>query len=97
MIKLTLSASLARMLPPSVHSGNSARATLDVDVNDWAALVEDIGGRFTALADHTFDTSGRLRSGLLVAVNDEIVAGVSRRPVVKHGDDVYLFTQIAGG
>jgi sulfur transfer ThiS family protein len=59
--------------------------------------VEQINSRFQRLGDHVFDDEGRLRPGLLVAINDEVTSRRDRTPRIAPGDEVFLFTQIAGG
>ncbi|SDP40256.1 MoaD/ThiS family protein [Lentzea jiangxiensis] len=95
MVTMTLAASLATYL--SDGAGSPGHRSLTLDAETWPETVREIRQRHQRLGHHLFEESGRLRSGFLVAVNDE----VSRRPEgpthLRSGDHVYLFVQIAGG
>lgn len=97
MIKLTLAAGLAAMLPADEGIVKRGRRVLTVEANDWAELVAQISRRFTALSNHVFDEESQLRSGMLIAVNDEVTSRRHGTPQISPGDEVFLFTQIAGG
>ncbi|KOX16374.1 hypothetical protein ADK67_40160 [Saccharothrix sp. NRRL B-16348] len=63
----------------------------------WPETVREIRSRFEKLGERLFDESGRLRTGFVVAVNDEIVRGPDGPRLLGPGDRLYLFAQIAGG
>lgn len=96
MITLKLSVSLSNLLPPQEHGGTAGRPTIEFETTNWPETAEEIARRFERLANHIFDTSGGLRPGLLVAVND-VVSKPGRPPEVGQGDEIYLFQQMAGG
>lgn len=95
MVTMTLAASLAPYLSDGAEVPESRSLTLDAE--SWPETVREIRQRHQKLSRHLFEESGRLRSGFLVAINDE----VSRHPEgpthLRSGDHVYLFVQIAGG
>jgi hypothetical protein len=97
MIKLTLAAGLAAMLPKDDETQQRGRRTVTIEANSWSETVEQINRRFRRLGDHVFDDEGRLRPGLLIAVNDKVTSRRDGIPHIGPGDEVFLFTQIAGG
>jgi hypothetical protein len=96
MIILRLSASLSSLLPAQEHDKGARRTAIDVDATNWSETANEILRRFERLAAHMFEVTGRLRPGVLVAVND-VVTAPGRVPHVSQGDEVYLFQQMAGG
>jgi hypothetical protein len=97
MITLTLAASLASLLPEHGDNARSGRRSITIDANNWPETVDQIRHRFAQLANHVFDESGQLRSGLLIAVNDEVTSRSDGPPQITPNNEVFLFTQIAGG
>lgn len=103
MLTLTLTASLAALLPaePAVPGGPGSPdgrhgRTVVIDAEDWAGTVQQIRARFPRLADRVLTPADEVRIGFLVAVND-VVGAPGERPRVRAGDEVFLFAQIAGG
>ena len=97
MVTLTLSASLAALLPEHESSRKNGSYSIMIEANSWTETVNEIRLKFQRVAGHVFDESGQLRSGLLAAVNDYVSAHGDGCPQVKPGDEVFLFAQIAGG
>lgn len=97
MVTLTLSASLAALLPERKNNRRNGCYSITVDANSWPEAVNEIRLNFQDLASHVFDESGQLRPGLLVAVNDDVSSHGDDYPRIKPGDEVFLFAQIAGG
>jgi hypothetical protein len=97
MLKLTLSASLLSLLPESDRAEVGNRHTLSVDAGSWPEAVTQLQNRFPRLAAHVLDPSGRVKRGFVVAVNDRITSVNEQPPEISPGDDIFLFTQIAGG
>lgn len=97
MITLTLSASLAALLPDHNYKGENRHCSIKVNANNWAEVVAEIRLKFQRLASHVFDESGQLRPGLLAAVNDDVNARGDGDPLIGPGAEVFLFVQIAGG
>lgn len=95
MVMVRLSASLAALLPE--QPGRSTRRTIEVDAANWPETTHQIALRFQRLARHVFTDTGQLRSGLLMAVNNEIIRPGDEIPWLEQTDEVYLFQQIAGG
>lgn len=96
MVTVTLSASLVALMPERADARRT-RYSMTIDSDTWDGVVSEISTRFRRLADHLFDESGSLRPGLLVAVNDDVILHVTDPPQVRPGDEIFLFTQIAGG
>ena len=97
MVTLTLSASLAALLPEHSNTSRNGRYSITVDANSWQETVDEIRVKFHRLANHMFDESGQPRPGLLVAVNDRVSSHGDGQPRIEAGDEVFLFAQIAGG
>jgi len=97
MVTLTLSASLAALLPEHKNNGRNRRYSITVDANSWTEVVNQVQLKFQCLANHVFDQSGQLQPGLLAAVNDDVNSRGDGYPLIKPGDEVFLFAQIAGG
>jgi hypothetical protein len=95
MVMVKLSASLAALLPEQTRQ--STRSAIEVDAANWPETTQQIALRFQRLARHVFTETGQLRSGLLMALNDEIIKPGSEIPRLEQTDEVYLFQQIAGG
>ncbi|WP_018221465.1 MoaD/ThiS family protein [Salinispora pacifica] len=97
MLKLTLSASLFSLLPYTEQKTDAKiNRTVTVDANSWEELVHRMRIDYPQLADHVLTPNGLIKTGFLVAVNDD-VAPRSERPDISGGDGVMLFTQMAGG
>jgi molybdopterin converting factor small subunit len=97
MVTLTLSAPLAALLPENKNNRRNGRCSITIDANNWTEAVNEIHLKFERLASHMFDESSQLRPGLLVAVNDDVNSHGDDYPRINPGDEVFLFTQIAGG
>lgn len=98
MITLTVAASLASLTSPGSSDRTTATRTLELEAGDWTQLVDGLRRRFPRLADHVLAPSGVLRPGFLLTVNDAAVTSGGRQaPLVRAGDSVLLFPQIAGG
>jgi molybdopterin converting factor small subunit len=97
MVTLTLSASLAALLPEHDNSSKNGRHSITVDADCWTEVVNETRVKFQRLASHVFDESGQLRPGLLAAVNDDVSSYADDYPPIKPGDEIFLFVQIAGG
>lgn len=98
MISVTLASSLAAHLPAdggAARSGGHRTVVLDADT--WPDAVAEMRTRFSRLSDYLFDESGGLRSGFLVAVNDENVGNSAGLRNLRSGDKVLLLAQMAGG
>jgi molybdopterin converting factor small subunit len=97
MVSLTLATSLAALVPADPDGAMSARRSITLDADSWPEAVTEIRLRFGRLATHVFDAAGGLRPGLIAAVNAEVCPQSGDHPRIKHGDEVFLFAQIAGG
>ncbi|NUT49477.1 MAG: MoaD/ThiS family protein [Saccharothrix sp.] len=95
MVDVTLGASLAGYLPDGDES--SGRRSVALAADTWPDTVREIRSRFEKLGERLFDESGRLRSGFVVAVNDEVSRGPDGPRLLGPGDRLYVFAQIAGG
>ena len=93
-MKVTLAASLAAYLPQ--HSGDGHHS-VTLKAETWPEAVRELRSRFDRLGRHLFEDSGRLRSGFLVAVNEQVDHGEDGPRHVRSGDELFVFAQIAGG
>lgn len=97
MVSVTLASSLAAYLPADNGAGSGGRRTITVSAETWPETVQEIRTRYRRLGDHLFESSGKLRAGFLVAINDEVDRRPDRISRLGTGDSVFVFTQIAGG
>jgi molybdopterin converting factor small subunit len=97
MVRLTLSAPLATLLPDNGEHSRASRTTVQVDAASWLELVEQMRSRFPALAGRVLNGAHDIKPAFVVVVNDE----VTRRPdpafALRPGDEVYMFAAVAGG
>jgi len=99
MVKLTLSASLARLLLRDNEPGQarSSRTTVTLDASNWSEMTEQIRERFPALAKQILNGGTEVLPGFVVVVNDEIVRRPDPRFALSPGDEMSVFTAVAGG
>ncbi|MBF6170090.1 MoaD/ThiS family protein [Nocardia blacklockiae] len=99
MVVVTLATSLVTYLNDADEGAASPTdsRSITVTADSWLGLVQEISLRFDRLAKHLFDEDGRLRRGFLLAVNDEIYRRPDRLACLRNGDQLFVFTQIAGG
>jgi molybdopterin converting factor small subunit len=98
VVTVTLASSLASYLPDdgvAPHSAGHRSVTLVAE--SWSETVREIRARYSRLGEHLFEESGQLRSGLLVAVNDQLDHHKDGPRGIQPGDSIFLFAQIAGG
>jgi molybdopterin converting factor small subunit len=98
VVTVTLAASLATYLPEDpIGPCPAGHRSVTLAAESWPDTVQELRSRFDRLGEHLFEESGRLRSGFLVAVNDQLIRHEDGPRDVRSGDKVYLFAQIAGG
>jgi molybdopterin converting factor small subunit len=96
MVRLTLSAPLAVLLP-GADRGRGSRTTVQIEASCWSELAGQLRERFPALASRVLTGASDVNPSFVVVVNDE----VTRRPAptfaLTHGDEVFMFAAVAGG
>jgi molybdopterin converting factor small subunit len=97
MVQITFASSLAAYLPHGDDPASGGHRTITVDGATWPDAVREIRKKYERLGEHLFDASGTLRSGFLVAVNDQLRPRPHLLPALDPGDSIFIFTQIAGG
>jgi molybdopterin converting factor small subunit len=98
VVTVTLAASLASYLPEDEAAPDPAgHRSVTLPAETWTETVREIRARYRRLGEHMFEESGKLRSGLLVAVNDQLDRHQHGLHSIRGGDNIFVFAQIAGG
>jgi molybdopterin converting factor small subunit len=96
MVRLTLSASLAVLLPES-DQVRTSHTTVQVDASCWNELTEQMRQRFPVLAGRVLNGGSDVSPGFVVVVNDEVTRKPPGDLELSPGDEVYMFAAVAGG
>jgi molybdopterin converting factor small subunit len=96
MVRLTLSAPLATLLPEVSHV-RSSRATVQVEASCWFELTEQLRERYPSLASRVLAGHVDVKPGFVVAVNDQVTSRPEPTFELMPGDEVYIFAAVAGG
>jgi molybdopterin converting factor small subunit len=97
MVRLTLPAPLAALLPEDERRLAPGRRSLSLLSESWEDIVDELRRRCPALADRVLTDDGEVSAAFVLVVNDEVVPGRRSSFALGSGDEIFLIAAIAGG